>query len=83
MTGPVFVESMVQEGLSRVSVNVDGEPLWFEAVCGKLRPSPEWVASALLVPAMSIAITDYYSWGGVIIIKVVIAGDLGKPDSDP
>ena len=57
MNKPVFVESLVQEdragGVSRVSANVGGEPLWFESADTKLRLSPEGFGSALLVPAMS------------------------------
>jgi hypothetical protein len=41
------------EGVSRVSADVGGEPLWFESSNSDLRLSPEGFGSALLVPAMS------------------------------
>jgi hypothetical protein len=41
------------DGVSRVSAEVDGRPLWYESPNARLRLSPEGFGSALLVPAMS------------------------------
>ncbi|ABA90141.1 hypothetical protein Pcar_2906 [Syntrophotalea carbinolica DSM 2380] len=43
-----------REGVSRVSAEVDGVPLWFESSHTELRLSPEGFGSILLVPAMSL-----------------------------
>lgn len=43
-----------RDGVSRVSAEVDGVPLWFESSHTELRLSPEGFGSVLLVPAMSL-----------------------------
>jgi hypothetical protein len=55
-SGCIVVGSLVQAhiaGVSRVSADVGGEPLWFESSESDLNLSPEGFGSALLVPAMS------------------------------
>jgi hypothetical protein len=52
VVGSLFYDNRAA-GISRISADVGGEPLWFESSDTELRLSPEGFGSALLVPAMS------------------------------
>ena len=46
------IRAETSAGISRVSTEVDGQPLWFSTSDAVLRPSPEAFATALLMPAL-------------------------------